>query len=1001
VTADRLSRTALYAVLLFSPLAIGANRPWPLAVVELLTVGGLSCAALRMIREGRLEWLCSATDRPLLLLVGLILVQLGLGNRALSAWALAPPPATPEVSASLPSWFLTVGTVAPVHTARSLLLLLTYLGTYVLVISVIRRRQHLDRLVTTLVAFGGVIAFFGLLDYLAGEARLFRWRDIPLDGRLAGPFANADHFAAWLNMLVCLGLGALAARRASAPAPLGVMLRSRELREDALRRYVPFVGLVAMLLALVFTLSRGGILSLAVTFIALLVLLYRLGRVRWGLAVVTALIIASLTYAAWIGLEPLLHRVRQAHGDIASRWVLTTTSLPMIRSFPLLGVGLGAYRDIYPRYQPTGLEPGRIDVRYAHDDLVQLLVELGVVGAIVVLVLTWRVGRDLIGAHLLGTAACPVEGGEEEGARRHDPFSVGIAIGALGAVFVLLVHSAYDFGARIPANGALAAVCLGIATVSLHTRFNIGRARLLTAVRVRALESRRARRAIRATAVVVSVALAVWIVSVPAAATFVQAATERWADRPAALRGLDTAVAIAPSDPQAREARGLLRLQAALDAWGLGTTLDRRIVLSWDERRTIARPLLDGAIDDFRRGLASTPVNPFLHEYLAKAYWTLALIDAANASDHLRAAVAFLSRAVASAPESPFAYRSLALLAVPQGGALTELGLRAARNAIERDQAMLPELIERFIASGLRSPQLLAGVPASTVDRLELGALLEKHLLLADAAQVYRAAADVATPAQAPVARWRLARLLQRQGRPRDAVAELQKALADDSANPELHLQRAVALAAVDDAGAVDAYQLAVLNAEAMSRRPRAERQLFGPLPARVRAVVADAVGPSETISVRYREAFAQYLTERKRWDQALRQWRMVVDVAPKNAAAHFGRGVALEALGARDRAVEAYREAVALDPNNVQLRLRFADNLWRTDQYYQAINEWRTVLGRAPGNVDARLALARAYVRTGSQSEASHEYQQLLLIDPARPEARQELARLPRPARQ
>jgi tetratricopeptide (TPR) repeat protein len=646
------------------------------------------------------------------------------------------------------------------------------------------------------------------------------------------------------------------------------------------------------------------------------------------------------------------------------------------------------------------LEPGKLDVRYAHNDLVQLVVELGVLGAVVVAVLAWRLGRDLIGAHLLGAAACPVAGGEEEGARRHDPFSVGVAVGAIGSVFVLLVHSAYDFGARIPANGVLAAACLGIATVALHTRFNIGRARLLTAVRIRSLESRRARVAIRSAAILFSLGLAAWIISVPVAASFVHAATRAWVDRPAALRRLDTAVAFDPADPRAREARGLLRLQAALDAWSVGTTLDKRVLLSWEERRETARPLVHGAIDDLRRGLASTPMNPFLHEHLAKAYWTLALLDGSRASEHMRAAFAFLSRAVASAPESPFAYRSLALLAVPQGGVLTELGLRAARNAIERDQAVLAGLVDRFIAVGLSPTQLLAAVPESALDRLELGGLLEKRRMLPEAVQVYRAAVDVATTTQMAVARWRLARTLQQQGRPRDAVAELQRALANDAANPELHLQRAVALAELGDAGAVDAYQLAALNADALSRRPSAERQLFGPLPSRLRAVVAEAVGPEGMAQVRYHEAFAQYLTERKRWDQALRQWQMVVDAAPKNAAAHFGRGVALEALGARERAVEAYREAVGLDPNNVALRLRFADVLWQTDQYYQAINEWRTVLGRAPGNVDARLALARAYVRTGSHSEASHEYQQLLLIDPSRSEARHELARL-RGARQ
>jgi len=143
----------------------------------------------------------------------------------------------------------------------------------------------------------------------------------------------------------------------------------------------------------------------------------------------------------------------------------------------------------------------------------------------------------------------------------------------------------------------------------------------------------------------------------------------------------------------------------------------------------------------------------------------------------------------------------------------------------------------------------------------------------------------------------------------------------------------------------------------------------------------------------------AQYLTDHELWESALNQWTRLAADAPKNPAAHFGRGIALEALGARERAVEAYREAVALD-GSVTARAHLARALWQTDQYYQAMNEWRAILNRSPGHIDARLALARAYVKTGSLSEAAAEYQHLVQIAPDRPEARQELARLPRAPR-
>jgi tetratricopeptide (TPR) repeat protein/O-antigen ligase len=991
---DHLGRIALLALLLWAPLAIGASWGWPLAVLQLLALLGVLVWVLRMVAEGRLEWRRSAVDLPLALLVAVVGLQLVLGNRPLALWALAPSPSAVDVPARLPTTVLTLGTVAPAHTARALLVLLTYASAYFLVVNVIRTREQLERLVATLVSFGGLLAFLSVLDYLTGHAWLLSWRDRPLGGRLAGTFPNPDHFAAWLAMVICLGLGWLVARQSSGEGRRGPSLRSREEREEAIRQYLPFVALVVMAVALVFTLSRGAVLSLLLTFVFLLVLLGRLGRIRWSLAVIGALVVVALGYATWIGLEPFLARVR--HTEYASRWVLALTTFPILRSFPFFGVGFGAYGDIYAHYQPAILQPGKIDVRMAHNDLLQLLVELGIVGAVPVLLMVWRVSKDLLGAHLLGKTSCPVGGGEEEGARRHDPFSVGIAVGAVGAVLALLVHSAFDFAAHIPANGVLAAACLGIATVALHTRFTSGGARLLTAARAYSLGSTRVGSVVLVTIVTVLLLVLVpWILRPPLVTARLNEATRPAVDRPTALNWAEAALAVDPRNERTREVRARLRLEAALETWNLGVTLDGPVLSSWEERRATSLPLVRGAIEDYRTALAATPVDPYLHESLARAYWTLALLDAEHVSGHLTDAVVSFRRAVESAPESPFAYRSLAVFAVPQGGKFTAMGLWAASNAVERDPTMLVELVDRFVRLGLSASQWIAAVPDSVIDRLELGALLEKHGLPLEGAQAFQKAAEIAPAKDAVVPRWLLARVLQRQGRAREALAELANALTQDPANPELHLERARALAALGDASAIDAYRLAVLNAEVRARQVADGVRPFGPLPPRARALVSEATGGQRIAPGRYRRALAQYLTDRKLWDEARQQWEMVLHETPMDAEANFGYGVALDGLGARDQAVEAFRRAVTLDANSVQFRLRLAQRLWETEQYYQAMNEWRTVLGQAPGNLEARLALARAYVKSGHRNDAVLEYQRLIQIAPDQPEVRRELARL------
>src|SRR5262249_37960825 len=142
------------------------------------------------------------------------------------------------------------------------------------------------------------------------------------------------------------------------------------------------------------------------------------GHARPSLAVVGILLAVTVGYGAWIGLGPLLGRLDP--GQSGGRLVQSLTTLPMLKSFPLLGVGLGAYRDIYPLYQPAALKPGKVSFEFAHNDLLEVAVETGLLGAAIFVFAAYRVGADLLASHLLGRGRCPVGGGEHEGARRRE-----------------------------------------------------------------------------------------------------------------------------------------------------------------------------------------------------------------------------------------------------------------------------------------------------------------------------------------------------------------------------------------------------------------------------------------------------------------------------------------------------------------------------------------------------------------------------------------------------
>src|SRR5206468_587344 len=468
-----VARGAVYALLLWAPLASGAWRPWPLAVCGLLVGVGVAAWLLEQIARGRLSWRRTPLDLPVLLLFAYLALQLVLGNRALVAWALAP--AQP------------VGALA--------------------------------------------------LD-----------------------------FAAWLAMTILLGLGWLAARTGHARrVGLRALLGTPRVREELLRRYLPMIAVVVMALALVFTLSRGGVLGLGAGLLVFLALLGAVGHARRSALLAGVLLVGVGGYGAWIGVGPLLTRFGASSGASLDRVAQYQASLGMLRDFPLLGVGLGAYREIYFRYQPAAHAAGVVYYPYAHNDVLQLLLELGPLGALLCLFFAWRLVGDLVAAHLLGRGACPVDGGEGEAARRHDRWTLGLAIGALAGAVALLTHSLLDFNVRIPANGLLAAGLLGIATVAAHTRFSGEGAQLLSGARAAALGSG-ARGAIALIALVVVAGWTVYWVRSGWIGTLDVAVLKE--SGPAARRGLtERLLARDPGNPRGLNARALDAYQAALAAW--------------------------------------------------------------------------------------------------------------------------------------------------------------------------------------------------------------------------------------------------------------------------------------------------------------------------------------------------------------------------------------------------------------------------------------------------
>jgi O-Antigen ligase len=269
-------------------------------------------------------------------------------------------------------------------------------------------------------------------------------------GMARGTWINRNHFAGYLEMMILLLLGFLLARIDwRGEIKLKTLLHSDRIHQHGLF----LLGLVLMALALLFSQSRAGITGLFVGLATFLALLGAGGRrvpaTAW--LAVGALACLVIFYGGRIGFDPVLERFLALSPE-ASRLDFWRDSLAMLADHPL-GIGLAAFKPLFPLYHTTSLPGGNIPY-YLHNDVLQLFTDAGWIGALALLGgLVWFMLQSVRKVRRMNPAAAP---------GRFFP-----AVGALSGMTALIFHSFFDFNLQMPANALYFVMLMAIVDSSM------------------------------------------------------------------------------------------------------------------------------------------------------------------------------------------------------------------------------------------------------------------------------------------------------------------------------------------------------------------------------------------------------------------------------------------------------------------------------------------------------------------------------------------------------
>jgi O-antigen ligase len=314
-------------------------------------------------------------------------------------------------------------------TLEELVKFVSFFLIFICVLNIFTTKKQFERMLLILIFIGLSLALYGVVKKYFVLQRQSSYS--------FSTFGNKNHFAAYMIMI------------SNVSVAYALYCKNKY-------KKIIFSFIAAIICASVFlSLSRGGSISLIIALIMMSCLLAKekvQTNQHW---IIMGVIIFALVLVSISGFGPLSNRMSFVWNSLMDRWTIVADAFTIFKNFPIFGVGLGNFSDIFTLYQRSKFVAY---YDYLHNDYLQFLFEAGLISAVLLLVFFFSLFKAIL----------------NETSNRHDPFVKNIVIGGFCGIAGTVIHSFIDFNFHIPAVTFLFWLLLGLIYKCAYTHFHSG-----------------------------------------------------------------------------------------------------------------------------------------------------------------------------------------------------------------------------------------------------------------------------------------------------------------------------------------------------------------------------------------------------------------------------------------------------------------------------------------------------------------------------------------------